>query len=368
MAGRKERDMIRRNWAARGALLAGMLLITSCGGKKEKAVVVETPGESLSVSEVRSESASIAEQATNLSPISGLPLTDEEAQRRIVAVMFDNHYDARWQAGLSEAEIVYEYLVEGAATRYLGLFLKNQPEVGPVRSARPYFVDRVMEWDAIYGHFGGSAQALSEISDFDLASINGLHYDGGVYYRTAQKEAPHNAYATISTIREQAAAEGHRTEPPTQSYRFGELKTTPSVKVYELKLYYSASNVTSYTYSEGTHHYTRYKDGELHLDENTNTPLSVSNIIVQFCEDEVIDEEGHQYIDQYGTGEGLLFRDGYRIPITWSKDDRRALTHYYDESGEEIILAPGQTWIQVIDPESEVNWAESKRPGAEGKM
>ncbi len=358
MAERKEREITRRNWTARGLLLAGMLLITSCGGKEEKAVVVET---SASEASSRAESSSVAEQsseqpAAKLSPISGLALTDEEAQRRIVAVMFDNHYDARWQAGLSEAEIVYEYLMEGNATRYMALFLKNQPEVGPVRSARPYFVDRVMEWDAIYGHFGGSAQALSEISDFDLASIDGLLYDGGVFYRTAHKEAPHNAYTSISAIRQQAAAEGHRTEPTTRSYRFGELKTAPSEKAYEVTLYYSASNVTSYTYSEGTHHYARYKDGELHLDENTNTPLSVANIIVQFCDDEVADQEGHQYIYQYGTGLGLLFRDGYRIPITWSKEERGTLTRYYDESGEEIILAPGQTWIQVIDPESEVNW------------
>ncbi len=94
------------------------------------------------------------------SPLSGIYADEEKINRRVVAVMFDNHPKARWQAGLKDAEIVYEFPVEAPYTRYLGLFLINDPEsIGPIRSSRPYFVTKVLEYDAVYVRVGGSEQA-----------------------------------------------------------------------------------------------------------------------------------------------------------------------------------------------------------------
>lgn len=89
--------------------------------------------------------------------------------------MLDNHDDARPQAQISKADIIYEYRVEGEFTRYMALFQSNFPEnVGPVRSARPYFVQTAKEYNAIYAHWGGSVAGLEEVKREMLWTLMGL--------------------------------------------------------------------------------------------------------------------------------------------------------------------------------------------------
>ena len=83
---------------------------------------------------------------------------------RPIAIMIDNHSDAWPQAGLQKAYMVYEIIAEGGETRLMALFKGvDVDKIGPVRSARHYFIDYAMENDAIYVHFGQSPQAESDI-------------------------------------------------------------------------------------------------------------------------------------------------------------------------------------------------------------
>ncbi|NLN14920.1 MAG: DUF3048 domain-containing protein, partial [Tissierellia bacterium] len=133
----------------------------------EEEIVEEVDGQ------VPQEEGEIEEVEGVPSPLSGIYAPEEKVNRRVVAVMFDNHPNARWQAGLKDAEIIYEFPVEAPYTRYLGLYLINDPEaLGSIRSARPYFVTVALEYDAVYVRAGGSKQAKEDVRKLKMADID----------------------------------------------------------------------------------------------------------------------------------------------------------------------------------------------------
>ena len=117
---------------------------------------------------------------------------------RPFAVMIDNHQDAWPQAGLQDAYMVYEIIVEGGETRLMALFKGVDLEkIGPVRSARHYFIDYAMENDAIYVHFGESPQASSDIKKYSIDEIDGISEDGTTFWRVKDKAAPNQQKVKI---------------------------------------------------------------------------------------------------------------------------------------------------------------------------
>ena len=116
--------------------------------------------------------------------------------------MIDNHDDAWPQAGLQQAYMVYEIIVEGGETRLMALFKGVNPEkIGPVRSARHYFIDYAMLYVyLLYVHFGQSPQAQSDIKKFSIDDINGIAEDGTTFWRVKDKAAPHNAVTSMANL------------------------------------------------------------------------------------------------------------------------------------------------------------------------
>ena len=103
---------------------------------------------------------------------------------RSIAVMIDNHKSAWPQAGLQKAYMVYEIIAEGGETRLMALFKGvNLDKIGPVRSARHYFIDYAMENDAIFVHFGQSPQAESDLKKYNIADIDGIAIQNNIYKR-----------------------------------------------------------------------------------------------------------------------------------------------------------------------------------------
>ncbi|RKD34727.1 DUF3048 domain-containing protein [Thermohalobacter berrensis] len=285
------------------------------------------------------------------SPLSGLYGPEEKIKRRPVAVMIDNHPRARWQAGLSKAEIIYEFLVEGPYTRYMAMFLKNDPKhIGPVRSARPYFITTSLEYDAVYVHCGGSQQALSDIKKLRLADIDALASKADVfwrYYKTG-KRAPNNLYTNIDVIRRTQKERRYRNKGEFEGLKFNEKDIQiDGIKANEVIIKYFPNNVTKYVYDEEQKVYKRYKDGKLHIDEYNNEEIIAKNIIIQEAKTRVIDNKGRLSIDLIGKGKGMYITNGKAIEITWEKDTKRSKTKYIDKNGNEIRLNPGVTWIQV---------------------
>src|SRR5690606_23920743 len=117
---------------------------------------------------------------------------------RTVGIMIENHYDARPLSGLADASVVYEAPVEGNYTRFLAVFPEDAEvqKIGPVRSARTYYLDWVSEYpDMLYMHVGGSPDALEKIKTHGIFDFNEF-YRGWYYWRDSGRYAPHNVYTS----------------------------------------------------------------------------------------------------------------------------------------------------------------------------
>ncbi|HHZ03263.1 MAG TPA: DUF3048 domain-containing protein [Tissierellia bacterium] len=342
------------------------LIFTACSKKTDTVVDINEP-----VMEVINEEAEIEEEPEEtiddnsdnmvVSSLDGLRYYPEELEKRPVAVSIDNHPRARWQAGISFAEIVYEFEVEYPFTRYLCIFYAKEPErIGPVRSARPYILYYAMENDGIFVHVGGSEDAFSEITRLKAANVDGL-YSGAMWrYNDTGKYAPHNMYTSLSTIRDEAAGYGYRTEGNFEGYLFNE-KSTKLSESYEvnsaekIKIVYNAYNTTEYVYDEMNTSYLRFKDGEEHIDELDKKQIRVKNIIIIEVSKSVLDNEGRLYLGTIGKGKGLYITEGEVIPVTWEKSAEKSRTRFYTDKGE-LMLNPGGTWIQVVNSLNSVEY------------
>ena len=291
------------------------------------------------------------------SPLSGLYANEEKINRRVVAVMFDNHPRARWQAGLKDAEIIFEFQVEAPYTRYMGLYLINEPEsLGPIRSARPYFVTKVWEFDAVYVRAGGSEEAKNDIKALNLADIDSLSSTSKVFWRNNQKKMPHNLYTSMEVIRKNQEDRGYRLNGELPVIPFNEEDTDiDGFTAENILIDYKGNNTTSYTYDQENKIYLRQKDGKEHIDEIDNKQLHAKNIIIQEVNTKVIDNVGRFHINLIGEGNGTYFTNGKGINIKWVKNDRKGKTTYYREDGQELHLNPGITWIQMISPRANVS-------------
>jgi len=316
----------------------------------EEEIVEEVDGQ------VPQEEGEIEEVEGVPSPLSGIYAPEEKVNRRVVAVMFDNHPNARWQAGLKDAEIIYEFPVEAPYTRYLGLYLINDPEaLGSIRSARPYFVTVALEYDAVYVRAGGSKQAKEDVRKLKMADIDSLSSSSKVFWRNKSKRMPHNLYTNMEVIRQEQERRGYRLEGNIPRIPFNkEDKDLVGYDANHILLRYNKNNTTEYIYDQELKLYLRKKDGKNHIDELDNTQLYAKNIIVQKVNTRIIDKEGRLDIDLIGQGEGLYFTNGKGILIKWVKESRQDKTRYYTEDGQELQLNPGVSWIQMVSPSVDI--------------
>lgn len=296
-----------------------------------------------------------------VSKLDGLLYNDYEINKRPLAIMFDNHPSSRWQAGISEAEIVYECEVEYPYTRYLAIFLSSDSkQVGSIRSARPYFINYALEYDSIYVHVGGSMAAMNNIQELNVADVDGL-YSGAFYrYNDTGKSIPNNMYTDIEKIRNTAKKLGYREVGNYNGYDFNLENTKLSEKNQDcetaeyVKIEYNKENTTEYIYDEISNYYIRKKDNKLQIDENNDETIIANNILIIKVEKEVLDNEGRLRLETIGEGNGQYITSGEMINITWKKAGERDKTNFYDKNNNDIELNPGKTWIQIISDDNEV--------------
>ena len=196
-----------------------------------------------------------------------------KGNERPIAVMIDNHSDAWPQAGLNKAYMVYEIVVEGGETRLMALFKgQDLDKIGPVRSARHYFIDYAMENDAIYVHFGQSPQAQSDIKKYSINDINGIAEDGTTFWRVKDKAAPHNAVTSTEKLIQSAKNKKFRTtskEKSVLNYSAEEVNLENGISANEITIPHSDLQTVKYKYDEDSKKYVRYARGKEQTDWET---------------------------------------------------------------------------------------------------
>ena len=279
------------------------------------------------------------------SPYTGEAMTEEEKIPFMAVV--ENSNLARPQSGLQEADIVFETMAEGGIPRFIALFHSKSPDIiGPIRSARPYFLDLSVEYGLPFAHCGGSADAIESISNGIGLSLNEFRY-GSHYWRDSSRKAPHNLYTSAEKLRA-LITDLDYVKAPISGLIFEDSywSSHPHTTAKNIIIKANSSYTTSYAYRDGT--YYKSMNSEESTDRETGNSLTAKNIVIQITDMETL-ADGRLKIRLTGEGEGFLITQGYYEKITWKKNENGA-TELYDISGEKIPMSTGNTWWHIVSP------------------
>ena len=286
------------------------------------------------------------EPTTIPSPLTGVEVKKSLAQLPVTGVMIENSPDARPQAGLKEAGVVFEAISEGGITRFLALFQEAKPDrLGPVRSVRPYYLDFLVPFDAAIAHAGGSAQALAEIRSQDIKDLD-HSVNGNAYERSSSRYAPHNLYTTRDKL---LAVHNQRGYNKSKFDGFARKEESPAKSPSATKINFEISGFlynTSYIYDKESNSYKRSMAGKPHTDEVSGKQITPKVIIA--LEADRSQNGIYSVYKVSGSGKITVFQDGKAVTGTWSKAGRSKPYVFKDKSGKELALNPGQTWITLI--------------------
>lgn len=301
--------------------------------------------------------------------------------RRPLAVMIENHKESRPQSGLTSADVVYEAVAEGGITRFMAVFLCNLSDIqiGPVRSARTYYLDWLSEYDALYAHVGGAntpgpANALGQIIDYKIKDLNQFSIGFPTFWRDYQRlghpvATEHTMYSTTQKLWDIGAKRGWtatdekgvRWDANFVPWKFKEDKSEPKATKISVTFWQSQGDYTvEWNYDATCNCYKRKNGGVDHTDLNNKKQVSPKNLVVRFQTESPANDgyEGnvHRLYGNKGQGKALIFIDGGVIEGKWSKASRISREKFFDDKGQEIQFNKGQIWLQTVPTGSPVTY------------
>jgi hypothetical protein len=295
------------------------------------------------------------------STLSGLPVDPSLNKLPVTGIMVENSIDARPQAGLSQAMVVFEAVAEGGVTRFLALYQDTSPpNVGPIRSARPYYVAWALGFDAGYAHVGGSPDALADIKAWGVRDLDQFHA-GAYYQRVPTRPAPHNVYTSVTKLNQLETSRGYTSSTFTGFVRKQEAPAKqPTAKTINLTLSGAVYNV-HYDYNAATNSYNRSEGGAAHVDANTGAQISPKVVIALVIPESngALDASGAYYSNYafIGSGAAYVFQDGTVTTGQWAKSGNATQLTFTDASGKPIALNAGQTWLTAISATTKLSYA-----------
>lgn len=349
--GLKKPNLTKKQW-----IIVGAVFVLLVGGGAAFALTRDKPEPVVKKAPAKVEPAPPPKPI--LSPLTGIPVSADQQKKPVTGIMIENSTDARPQSGLKEAGIVFEAIAEYGITRFLALFQEAEPSnIGPVRSARPYYLDWVMSFDANYAHVGGSPDALARIKEIGVRDLDQF-YNAGAYRRASHRFAPHNVYTSMGSLHAAANAKGLSTSTFTPLKRVE--KETPSkaptAKSIDLAISSATYNV-HYDYNPATNSYKRSMGGAIHLDAESKLQIEPKVVVALAMPYSLMADGYHSQYATIGSGNMLLFQDGIVTAGTWAKPGVKDQFIFKDGAGEEIKLNPGQTWITVLGDITQAKYA-----------
>ena len=356
--------------------LSVSLSLCGCGDKaKEKPIEEVTLENTEDMSLLPQKPAVDTSSAEDIPPEDGMVrskltnewVTADIGSLRPLAVMIPNDSTALPHYNISNADILYECLVEGELTRLMAIYgdWTGLERVGNIRSCRDYYVYWAYEWDAIYCHAGGPFYIDEVISRKDTNNINALVAPSGVFFRSTDRSAPQNLYLNGADVAAEAQRLGYSMTPRTgyaddNHFQFTSLSKPNTLEEYGSEaataLTIDLSNAqpitqTWFEYNAEDGLYSRFQkpSGGAHIDAATNQQLAFKNILIQFTYHEVRDANGYLAFQcNDTTRDGWFFTNGKGIHVNWKKTSDYGATRYYDDNGKEIALNTGKTMICII--------------------
>jgi len=280
------------------------------------------------------------------------------AAQHPIAIMIDDLSPARPQSGFNAASVVWQAPAEGGIPRYMLVFQERLPSsVGPVRSARYYYIAWAAEWRAMFVHVGGSPQALQTLRTGGHGQLvfnaDEFRYGGTYLFRIHERAAPHNVYTDATHLRQLAGVVGADDRPIEAAWSFAAdapLARRPFGG--RIQVAYPA-NAIRYDYDRRTNTYRRRATGETpQIDVADGQPVAPKNVVVMLMHFGPLND-GHPEKERLeatvvGKGTAWIATNGRTIKGTWRKDALTAPTRFFDAAGRPVTLTIGQTFVQVL--------------------
>ena len=291
-------------------------------------------------------------------PLTGERIAEPVERPQVYGVMIDHSQDSWPQSGVEDAFLVIEAPVEAGIPRLLALFSSETTidKIGPVRSARPYFLDWNNELDALYVHVGGSDEALEQISMDGTFDLNQF-WNANVFWRSTDRFAPHNVYTSTALLASAVAKARAAAKAPFLVYGSWKFQDPPTLRpetgMGVMIDYFPTAYRATWKYQSTTNTYQRLQGG-LPYAMQDGAVIEASNVAVMITKIEVVDQIGHRHIKTIGEGDAMIFRDGDLVEGKWKKPSQSERVRFYDKDNQEILWNSGQTWIEVVDSRDRV--------------
>ncbi len=354
-------------------LLAFALALASCGGDAtstttatDAPTATEAPATSTTTTTVAPVSTPPLTTTTTVagstSPLNGLEITDPSLiDRRVVAVKVDNHWDARPQSGLADADAVYELLVEGGLTRFIALFLQSDSTyLGPNRSGRPTDPTLVGPLGATFVISGAQSWVQARIRSYDISLIG---EEPPASFRIPERSAPHNLYVDTTLHRDLADRRGYDDTPPEPLFTFGQHQGTETATAVTLDWSDDMEDVTWHFDGSG---YLRYNGTSPHREVASQgaaeTTVKAEVLVILFADQYSACPSGGQEgscvpsMDTVGSGRAIVVHNGGLAEGTWERDDALDPFTLTKADGEPLFVPAGKLWISVFPNGRDVTW------------
>ena len=301
---------------------------------------------------------------SDVNPLTGETEEDPAVlQRRPIAIKVSNYPKlVRPQAGLNNADLVFEHYAEGGATRFTAVFYSEDAHtVGSVRSARIIDFEIPVMYDAAFGFSGAAGANKDRFSGVDwFDRIISPDFGHGGFYRGQSEDPETDFWHTMftDTYRLRAILQERGLDVPPQLQNgmiFSPDPPADGTLAKQIEIKYSGNYVT-WWYDSVLGRYFRWNDGERHNDANRDEQINFKNIVVVSAEhvDSWIPEtevrQGAKSIEIqiWGEGEATIFRDGQCFDGRWQRNDPADMLTFTDLDGNPLPLAPGNTWFQLV--------------------
>ena len=399
----------RRSVLHISGLAAAALALTGCSAAGSAALGGKLPGllkglakkgETAASSEAASDMAvTPPPEGEQLDPAFGvMPEYDADiltgaarsTNSRPVAVMVNNiansqRQNARPQRGIGSADLLIEAKVEGGITRLCAVFsdADSIPEVGPLRSGRDQFLQLLMPWNILYYHDGESIFCTQFVNVYQYSGLNiggKSYFNTPVHPHVAHRDNrgrnvayEHTEFTSGKEIKQAAgnAGIGLTYANETPFFHFADYRTAasndlpgaPAAKT--ISITHSESYRTRLTYnswgrSYKLEMYNRSKKAyENTVDELTGKQLTFDNVVVCFADIAAYAGDSHdvQSVNYVAGGQAYLFTRGGVQVGRWEKPHPTHPLKLYTETGEEMTLNRGKTYLALVDNDEWSNFS-----------
>jgi hypothetical protein len=336
------------------ALVVSMLS-SGCGNKAKEDNV-------LPVGSTKSQSQSQAKkQEPIINPLTGEATLSPDAEgKRPVSIMISNAKESLPQRGIGSADIVYETLAEYGVTRCMALFadINKVPQVGPVRSVREYFTDFALPYNTIFTHFGGSVTGYEKVKDRKVQNVDGMEFGVKIFTQdnalAKAKGKEHSYFIDTKGILKGVETKKYKLEGDTiNAFKFATKEMPQTLGASEAKtatIPFSGYVTSTFNYNQESMKYEKSEFNQKHIDALTKKQIAVDNVIILFAPLTVHMNVLSRF-DLSGDN-GFYLNKGKVEPITYTKSSYNKQFKFKASNGEELVVAPGKTYICVV-PESQ---------------